>query len=306
MPSGPQLERLVRRFDMALTLLENDAVTRLDGALRLALERLEVDARRLYVAGLSETATASIAVREARARLLIQQVRALLDITAGSPADDAFTLLIRSTYQLGADNALAALSLYEAGLVSLSSTVRAEVLVRATNAAARLAGHGRAFAETAERLIIDGITRGRGWGRVAAELRRETGVTRRAAEAIVRTESIVASDTARRDAYAANDVQYVQRMATMDSRVCGWCANRAGNVYRVEDAPVALHPNDRCYNAPWKPEWQELGLTDDAWFREHRAEAIRRAEEAGETIHTGASPFEKSEGRDPPTPAWTP
>lgn len=293
MPSGPQLERLVRRFDMALTLLENDAVTRLDRALRLALERLEVDARRLYVAGLSETATASIAVREARARLLIQQVRALLDITAGSPADDAFTLLIRSTYQLGVDNALAALSLYEAGLVSLSSTVRADVLVRATNAAARLAGHGRAFAETAERLIIDGITRGRGWGRVAAELRRETGITRRAAETIVRTESVTASHLARADTYRESGVEHITWYATADTRVCSWCARRAGRTYRIDEVYIPAHPNCRCYAAPYKPEWEELGLVDNEWLAEHHRETMSRVEGPE---HIGPSPFEKAAG----------
>ena len=306
MPSGPQLERLVRRFDRALTILENDAVRRLDAALRLSLDRLEAELRRLYTAGLSESAGASIAIREARARLLIQQVRSLLDITAGSAADDTFTMLVRSSYQLGVDNALASLSLYEQSATLLTATVRAETLVRAANAAARLARHGREFAETAERLIIDGITRGRGWTRTARELRRETGVTRWKAEQIIRTESIVASDTARRDSYAANGVEYVQRMATMDDRVCRYCSYRAGMVYRVEEAPGALHPNCRCWNAPWKPEWQELGLTDDAWFREHREEAMRRARAEGEEPTAAAAPFERSEGIDPPTPIWTP
>lgn len=306
MPTGPQVEALVRRFDRALTILEDDARHRLDAGLRAARERLEAELRRRYADALRDTGTAGAALREARARVLIQQVRALLDVTSGLPVDDTFAQLVRASYQLGVDNALATLSLYERGLVGLSTTVRAEVLVRAANASARLARHGREFAEAAERLIIDGITRGRGWGRVAAEIRRETGVARAAAEMTVRTESIIASDEARRDAYAANGVEYVQRMATMDDRVCGWCAARAGNVYRADEAPVALHPNDRCYNAPWKPEWQELGLTDDEWFREHKRKTIERAEAAGEKLHTGPAPFERAEGRDPPRPVWTP
>lgn len=303
MASGRDLERLVRRLDRSLNTLERTAITRLANALRLSEARLEAELRRLYMASLEETLTSGAALREARARLLLQQVRASLDVTAGAAADDVFTALVREAYAAGMDNAIAALSLYQQQVVSLSAGVRIEAAVRATNAAARLAQHGTVFAEKAEQLIIDGIVRGQGWGRTARELRRETGKTLRQTEMIVRTESITASDSARRDSYRENGVEYVQRMATMDERVCGYCAYRAGNVYRVEDAPAAIHPNDRCYNAPWKPEWQELGLTDDEWFRQHRAEAIERS---GEKPKSGAAPFEKSEGRPAPQPVWSP
>lgn len=303
MATGRDLEQLVRRLDRGLNTLERTAITRLTQALRLSEARLEAELRRLYLASLEETLTSGAAMREARARLLLQQVRASLDVTAGAAADDVFTALVREAYAAGMDNAIAALSLYQQEVVSLSSGVRIEAAVRATNAAARLAHHGTEFAQKAEQLIIDGIVRGRGWAATARELRRETKKTLVQAEMIVRTESITASDTARRDSYKENGVEYVQRMATMDDRVCGYCAYRAGNVYRVDEAPAAIHPNDRCYNAPWKPEWQELGLTDDEWFRQHRAEAIKRG---GEKPRSGAAPFEKAEGRDAPTPVWAP
>lgn len=304
MPSGPQLEALVRRFDRALTGVEADAIRRLTAALRLALTRLEADLRRLYGAALADAASASsIAVREARARLLIAQVRSMLDITAGTPADDTFTALVRRSYQLGADNALSTLTLYEANVVTLSSTVRADVLVRATNASARLARHGREFAETAERLIIDGITRGRGWGRVAAELRRETGATRTQAEMIVRTESIAASTDARKETYKANGVEMGQWFATADVRVCGYCAARAGQVYHLEDVFIPAHPACRCYVAPYRPEWREMGLVDVDWAREHHAESLARSDDKA---RRGPSPFEAASGRtEAPTPVWT-
>jgi SPP1 gp7 family putative phage head morphogenesis protein len=306
MPSGPQLERLVRRLDRQLNTLEADAIRRLDTALLRALRRLEDEVRAAYAASLAETATAGVALREARARVLLEQVRALLDVTSSAQAGTILTTLNVGAYEAGIESALSVLSLYQQQVVGLSAVVRVEAAARATNAAARLARHGREFAERAEQHIISGIIRGQGWSKTARELRRETGVTRRQAERIVRTESLTASDEARRAAYVENGVEYVQRMATMDSRVCGWCAMRAGNVYRADEAPAALHPNDRCYNAPWKPEWQELGLTDDQWFREHREEAKRKAREAGETLHTGPAPFERAEGREPPKPVWTP
>jgi len=303
MVRGKSLEALVRRLDRALNGLEATALGRLSVALRRSEAALEELLRPAYARALTEVVDASTAMREARARLLLEQVRAALDITSGAPADDVLRALVSDAYEVGAGNALDALSLYQREVVSLSSGVRADVLARATNASARLSRHGREFAEKAEQLIIDGITRGRGWTATARELRRETRTTLARAEMIVRTESITASDDARRAAYAENGVQYVQRMATMDDRVCGWCAYRAGNVYRVDEAPVALHPGDRCYNAPWKPEWQEAGLTDDEWFRQHRAEAIERS---GDDVHRGVAPFEKANGVDAPTPVWTP
>lgn len=306
MVRGADLERLVRRLDRQLGGIEAAAIRRLDAALRESVARMESELRRLYQQSLAETLTEGQAMREARARVLLAQTRSLLTVTDGSRADDVFMQLIRQSYGLGAENALASLSLYQQGLVALSSGIRAEVLVRATNASARLAHRGVEFGLRVERHVIDGITRGQGWARTAREIRREEGILYHDAERLVRTESLIASDEARRESYQANGVEYVQRMATMDDRVCGYCAERAGNVYRAEDAPAALHPNDRCYNAPWKPEWQEAGLTDDEWFRKHRLEAIAKAEAAGEKRRTGAAPFEKAEEREPPTPIWTP
>ncbi len=303
MARGSELERLVRRFDRQLTGLENTAIRSLKRALRESQTRLEAELRRLYTAALSDAAGAGSALAEARARVLLEQVRASLQILRGVPVDTVLANLSRDAYQAGAQNALSALTASQLDIVALSATVRVDVAVRAANAAARLAHHGAEFARKSEQIIIDGIVRGRGWSRTAAELRRETGTTARHAETIVRTESLIASDTARRDTYQANGVEYVQRMATMDDRVCGYCAERAGNVYKVSEAPAALHPRDRCYNAPWRPEWKEMGLSDDDWFREHKAEALKRSNEPPKT---GPAPFEKAEGREPPTPFWTP
>lgn len=305
MPSGARLEALVREFDRALNRLERDAIQRLDGALRLAAQRLEAELRRSYILALDDAAlTQSVLMREARARILLEQVRAGLDLTTGSQANSVFSQLLVESFDLGARNALDMLGAYQTQVVSLSSGARLTVAARATMASSRLSHHGADLALKVEQLVIDGIVRGRGWGRTASELRRETNLTRRKAEQLVRTESITASDDVRRDTYQANGVEYVQRMATMDDRVCSYCAARAGNVYRADQAPVALHPGDRCYNAPWKPEWQELGLTDDDWMRAHRLEAIERS---GKEPNYGPAPFERSQGMtSAPTPFWSP
>lgn len=298
------MEALVRRLDRALNSLEADALGRLSEALRRSERVLEELLRPAYARAVGEVVSASTAMREARARLLLEQVRAALDITSGAPADDVLRALVSDAYEAGAGNALDALSLYQREVVSLSSGVRADVLARATNASARLSRHGREFAEKAEQLIIDGITRGRGWSATARELRRETRSTLAQAEMIVRTESITASHEARDAAYRENGVQMGTWFATADAVVCGYCASRSGYSYRLDDIVIPAHPSCRCYAAPYKPEWAELGLTDDDWSREHHAETLARTDDKE---RRGPSPFEKARGMTTaPTPVSSP
>src|SRR5690606_7301650 len=104
MPTGPQLERLVRRLDRQLNTLEADAIRRLDTALLRALRRLEDEVRAAYAASLAETASAGVALREARARVLLEQVRALLDITSSAQAGTILTTLNGGAYEAGIES----------------------------------------------------------------------------------------------------------------------------------------------------------------------------------------------------------
>lgn len=306
MPSGRRLEALVRQFDKELRLLERSAIVRLDGALRIAAANLERELKRYYLVALDDAAmTTSMLMREARARALLQQVRAGLDLTSGAQANQVFTQLVGDSFELGARNALEMLSAFQQDLVNLSSGARLNVAARATQTSARLAHHGQAFALKTEELVIDGIVRGRGWGRTASELRREVGTTRWKAEQLVRTESVSASTDARLDTYAENGVECSQWMSTMDDVVCGYCAARAGKVYKLADVVLPAHPSCRCYAAPWKKEWQELGLTDDSWMTEHHRETLARAQ--GKPTGSKPSPFEKAAGMaTAPTAVWSP
>jgi len=244
MPNGRRLEALVREFDRELQRLERGALVRLDGALRLAAQRLERELRGLYLVALDDAAmTPSLLMREARARALLEQVRAGLDLTTGANANSVFGQLIGDSFDLGARNALEALSLFEQGLVTLASGARLTVAARATQASARLAHHGTDFALKVEELVIDGIVRGRGWSRTAGAVRREVGVTRWKAEQLVRTESVNASHASRSDTYRSNGVSQVVWLATADEVVCGYCAHRSGNHYKVDDVIIPAHPN---------------------------------------------------------------
>lgn len=306
MLSGARIERLAREFDRELRRLEATAITRLDAALYRAAQRLEAELRRYYMRTLEEAALSpNLLLREARARLLLEQVRAALNITAGSQANAAFTELIGDAFDLGERNALTTLALFQQEQVLATAGARLNVAARATQAAARLEHHGRAFALKAEELVIDGVVRGRGWGRTATELRRETGVTRLQAEMIVRTESVSASHDARVATYEENGVEHATWLAVADQSVCGYCAERSGKTYKLSEVVIPAHPNCRCFAAPYRPHWKELGLTDDDWLHDHHEESVARSKQ--NPTGSKPSPFERASGMtSAPTPVDAP
>ena len=320
--SGDLLERQVKLLDARLNALERDALTRLDGSLKQSAANLEREVQRLYKRAqeqLAQGQSAGAAIAEARARILLQQVRGLLTITSGAPADDTFTQLIRGTHAAGIDGALSMLSPYERELASMAGVTPVSAAAMATrvsgrlidignarvaNAKARLAQHGQDAARAIERHVTDGLVRGTGWRKTARAIRQEVDITRYGAERIVRTESVAASDAARREAYSEAGVDAVQVIVTMDSLLCGYCANRAGRVYKRGDIQLPFHPFCRCTTAPWRQEWQDLGLTDDAWAERHRRVSLERA---AEPQKTGPSPSEVWRGLDSaPQPIWAP
>jgi SPP1 gp7 family putative phage head morphogenesis protein len=254
--TGNSVERWVRRSDAQLRRLERDAITRLDAALRQSAAALERDLQRLYIRTLDETANLSRAIAEARVRSLLTQVRSLQLMTPGSPS--VFNELILQSYGVGLENALTSLTAYQRQLSSLAGGVDIDRVsaatqisnrlidignARAANAQQRLLQHTADAAQAIERHVTDGIIRGQGWGKTAREIRREVKITRNEAERIVRTESVAASDEARRERFRESGVEYVQVVVTMDERLCGYCANRAGRVYRLDDIQLPFHPN---------------------------------------------------------------
>jgi SPP1 gp7 family putative phage head morphogenesis protein len=161
-----------------------------------------------------------------------------------------------------------------------------------TGSAQRLWRYSDEFIDKAKEEIISGMVAGRGYRQVARALRVAKDLTRYQAERIVRTETVSASDDARRDMYRGNGVEYVQRYTAQDRRVCGYCVARAGNVYLATEAPAALHPNDRCYNLPWKPEWVGTRIAT-GFARDHKRDSRQLAKEQGVQPNFGPAPFER-------------
>lgn len=164
----------------------------------------------------------------------------------------------------------------------------------------RLLKYGQDFANQSSIIIQQGIIQGWGAKKTATALAAQTGATRSKAEMLVRTESGKATTRATKKRYQKEGISLIQHIATQDTRVCPYCAARAGNIYPLDGYDPILHPNCRCTQIPVREEWIEAGLFDLEWAEEHSKDAIAKA---GST-NNGQSPFEKKNGIPAPIPWW--
>jgi SPP1 gp7 family putative phage head morphogenesis protein len=88
-------------------------------------------------------------------------------------------------------------------------------------------------------------------------------ISRRGAEALVRTAVNHTASAARNELYRANDsvIKGVQWVATLDSRTTILCASRDGTVYKVGEGPrPPAHINCRSTTVPVLKSWKEMGI----------------------------------------------
>ena len=89
-------------------------------------------------------------------------------------------------------------------------------------------------------------------------------VSRRGAEAMVRTSVNHTVNVARTDTYGANSdvIKGIQWVATLDSRTTMICASRDGQVYPIDSGPrPPAHINCRSSTAPVLKSWKEMGIS---------------------------------------------
>ena len=306
---------LIHRTDQALQELERDEVERLQKAYDASYLALERELLNKYPQYGADSQQGLLATQ--RAMLLQDELQALLPLM--KPGEQAayearYKRLLGTASQQGTTLGME-LTRLQAGddFVKSSATVPIEaVAASARDTVKRLYRYDRQFQDEASVIIGQGLMQGWGGRRVASQLRQRLGVTKSNAERIARTEIISSQDTATRQFYQANGIDQYIRIATEDTRVCGYCAERAGQVYPAE-VPVSLHPNDRCYAAPWIPEYEETNPEFQEWAKLHQAAAMAKAT----TAATGMAPFErmnaKSLGRATSNglqaiakPTWTP
>jgi SPP1 gp7 family putative phage head morphogenesis protein len=298
--SNSIIAQKIQNTDALISQFETKAIASVETAMDKAFKAMESEFRRKWLS----VESLDLAGKD-RAILLIQDIKQYLDLLPAGSGN------IEKLYQdLVKDCQFAGISFGRDSIESINGFTAATVkpnlkaiAYQAQDAADRLSRHSKDFQLRASAVIEQGLVGGSSMGKVAEMLRRELGVTKSKAETIARTESMGAMDSATRDTYRSNGIQYVQRIGTQDKLICPYCAARVGNVYPVDKAPAILHPRDRCYNAPFSPDWVDLGLVDMNWLQNHRSQSI--AALGDKSPDYGPSPFERMAGQFAPEPYWT-
>lgn len=312
------VERIVERADAILSRQEAAQIRKLRTISNRTYQSLAAEIRRRWPDALADAAQAgSRTFAEARARALLAQMEALLEALdygqAGTGVPSVMRDVIVLGRQQGANVANELLSAYGTG--SLNAAQTAQIDVRAIDAAvqnaqARLSRYGREARDKVEQRIVDALARGEGPQKVTRDIREalrgtagapDAGLHARA-ETIARTELTSAKAEASRERYAEVGVEYIQWYATLDERTCPYCGHRHGKVYERDVLIIPAHPRCRCYAAPFRKEFTDAGLVDVHTWKAQEAEI----EALVEKPTSGATPFERANGREYPRAAWTP
>jgi len=103
------------------------------------------------------------------------------------------------------------------------------------------------------RILADGVAHGQGARKVAREMRKSIKtLSRGRASTIARTEIVYAHAEGQLDSFTLLGVKEVSAKVEWstagDDRVCPYCADQEGEVYKIEDAHglIPHHPNGRC------------------------------------------------------------
>jgi SPP1 gp7 family putative phage head morphogenesis protein len=291
---------IAQRYEKAIARLENKAIARLDQALGNAYSNLESEMRRLY----PKLATKSSILQAQRQLLISQELGTLLQII--NPAFNYQGMmmdLIFAATRSGGDLAVELIKAISPGSpASAFAALNIEAIAFSSKRAYELLErHGKDFANDASLTIGEGIAQGWGAGRIAPILRDRLNITRQRAEMIARTETIAALSGAAQQRYKEAQIEGVTWLP-VKKNVCKYCAGRAMKVYALGSVMLPAHPNCRCTLMPWKAEWQELGLTDDAEAAAYRKEVLKLSPQTSNE----ANPFEKRVGLPAPVPIWQP
>lgn len=301
---GNKITSILARTDRVLAGLEDRVVQEIQASLELAFVRLERQLRARWENYSAESKPGLLATQ--RSLLLLDQLQSSLSAFGpeiGNQYQARFQALLQSATQSGESLAeeLIRLSSGNSDEKIANANVPIEAIAsQANQAATALAKHSQEFIGRASALVQQGMIQGWGAAKMAKELASELGILKYKAERIVRTESMRSFDNANRARYQANDVKMVLRVATLDNRVCGYCAERAGNIYKLEEAPGVIHPNDRCTNVPVKKSWIDAGLIDLNWAEKHHQDSLARTEDDPKKTATN---FENGKA---PKPVWMP
>lgn len=299
------VERIAARADRLMDSLEAPLRKQIKQHLAQALRTIETDLRKRYGSTLSAVAKeTSRPAQEYRARLLYEELRSLLDLLDFEQAPgfySGFTSAIAKAQTVANAEALEYLTARGAGLfgTAIDEQAAAAVLRGVENSRIRLAEHAAQAQKQIRDAIVQGLLRGDGIGKVIREVRQATQLEGTKAYTLVRTELAAARVERLEYQYRKENINHVQWVATNDERTCSICGYRHGIVYELGSIRAPAHPRCRCTLIPWRKEWQQLGITEDATFKEQREEILTRFAAMKIKPNSGPSQFEEAAGLKP-------
>lgn len=290
---------VIERTNRALHDLDEAATARFETALARAYEALLREVRDRWEKWQSEPTLSqharSLRINEVRAALT------LLNSGTAAALDRQFQEVLEEAIRVGQNLAAELINAATPiGFSPLQESFGTAAIEAAANQAQegikRLRNHSETFRNNASILISQGLLQGISVAKIEQQLTDQFGVLKSRAATIARTEVLSANNRASEQSYLRNGVHLVILYVTDDDRLCPVCAARAGNVYKIETILVPLHPNCRCFLAPYLPSTaSERELN---WLAEYR----ERTRAQPDYLDEGASAFEKANKVAQPVP----
>lgn len=263
----------VERYNRLLKTAEQSAIKLLNLALDKSFKRLAKRTRQ----HLNHPEKKSVVSRNL---LVLQEMNTLIPAVNPNGVDvydSIFYNLLNTTSTYGID--IARILTADFSDRQINATIPLEAtLAAAKTAHGYLRKHGQTFAETSTEIVMQGMAEGRPTDLVIREMQQRLGVTKSRARMIVRTESLRAYNEASDQYFAQMGIEQVSWYATSDDRVCPWCAPRAGKIYKRTEVTVPIHPQCRCYLAPYSPELAAIDKSHQEAPAKHREEVRRELE----------------------------
>lgn len=279
------LDTLLERYNVLLKRKEDSTIRQMDRALEVAFIELMGRVR----SKLGRGAFSSALVQGQ----LLAELRTLLPAIVPDKQDkyeQLYRSLLKYSSELGVE--LAQEAAQEARFTTRMASVPLEAVYKAARDARKyLQKHGDAFADAASFVLQTGLAQGKSIPEMTRDLRKALDIPKVRAATIARTESMKAHNAASDEYYRQNGIDTVIYYATADDRTCVVCAPRAGRLYRRSEIIVPIHPNCRCFLAPYNPS-----ISDqlDRLRSKHRDQTQAAFRATGQQPNSGAAPFEQN------------